>query len=370
MRVAVVAHIRHPIAEPFQGGMEAHCHRLVRGLMARGHDVKLFASGDSDPTLPLYPIVAEHYDRDYPWAEHVGSARLNALQDAAYGGCLAALRAGGFDVVHNNSLHRYLPRAARALGLPMVTSLHVPPFDVLERAVTDGLAPWGRVTVTSRAHGAMWWPGVLPDGVEVVGNGIDLTAWPYRAEGNGRAAWVGRVHPNKGLHVAAEAAALSGIPLDIYGVMEDRAYFDAEVAPHLSERIVYHGALDSEALAARLGAASVLAFTPLWPEPFGLVAAEAMACGVPVAALPNGAAAEVVGAGGALAEDDTAEGLATAMQAAARIPRGLVRAEAEQRHGEDRMLAGYEGAYDRAIAARPQAMVPARYAAIEFPTAA
>ncbi|MGR3493348.1 MAG: glycosyltransferase [Shimia sp.] len=370
MRIAVVGHIRHPIAEPFQGGMEAHCHRLVRGLMARGHDVTLFASGDSDPALPLAPLVAEHYDRAYPWAEHAGSAALNALQDFAYEECVLQLQRGAFDVIHNNSLHRYIPRAARALGLPLVTSLHIPPFDVLRRAVNDGICPWGRVTVTSHAHGAMWWPDGLPDAADVVSNGIDLNHWAYQPVGNGRAAWVGRIHPNKGLHVAIHAARHAGVPLDIYGVMEDCSYFEAGCAPWLSEHVLYHGALRSNELPGVIGQASALLFTPLWDEPFGLVAAEAMACGVPVAALPNGAAAEVVGAGGVVAQTATVEGLTDALLRTIKCPRHLSREEAEARFSDRAMLDGYEALYTAAIRARPSSVRPSRFAPLEFPSAA
>ena len=67
LRIAVIGHLRHPITRPFMGGMEAHTWHLVRGMQARGHEVVLFASGDSDPGLPLHPVIPRHYDLDYPW---------------------------------------------------------------------------------------------------------------------------------------------------------------------------------------------------------------------------------------------------------------------------------------------------------------
>ena len=113
MRIAVVAHVRHPIREPFMGGMEGHTYLLANALQARGHDVTLFAAGDSDAGVSLAPVLARHYERDYPWHDYHGTDVLNDYVDAAYAKTARALLNGDFDVIHNNSLHRYLPRLAR-----------------------------------------------------------------------------------------------------------------------------------------------------------------------------------------------------------------------------------------------------------------
>ena len=346
MRIAVVAHLRHPIASPFMGGMEAHCHLLTQGLVARGHDVVLFASGDSDPALPLSPIAERHYEAILPWAQWRGTDTLTAFQDAAFGRAWGRIRSGGFDVVHNNAMHPALHAWGRRDRRPMVTSLHVPPFDGLASAIREAAAPWLCQTTTSHAHLAGWWPH-SPATASVVHNGIDIGRWRFNPTGNGRAVWAGRITPNKGTAVAIAAARRAGIPLDLFGPIDCMEYYEQAVAPLVDADRVYHGHIGGDALVATIGAASVLLATPMWDEPFGLVAAEAMACGVPVAALDRGALGEVVGDCGALADD--AVSLATAIPLAMATPRDRCRARVSALFSVDAMIAGYERAYAAAI---------------------
>ncbi|MFD2740575.1 glycosyltransferase [Sulfitobacter aestuarii] len=336
LKIALIAHIRHPIAEPFMGGMEAHSFQLAKSLSAAGHEVTLFATGDSKAAGRLFPLLEQHYDRRYPWHEFHGTEVLNALLDEAFGKLLPEL--AGFDVVHNNSLHRYPPRLSRRDRIPMVTSLHIPPFDALRRAVHASAAPWCRFTVCSQQQRAIWWPGGAPPEAHVLYNGIDLERFAFRPRGNGRGIWAGRITPTKGTHIAVAAARRAGIGLSIYGTIEHRDYFETEVKPLLGGDIRYEGHLETGELAEAMAAASVLLFTPLWQEPFGLVAAEAMACGVPVASLDNGASREIVGPGGALATEDTAEALAAAIEVALTRERRDVRRWAVSRYGQSAMI--------------------------------
>ena len=362
MRIAVLAHVRHPIAPPFMGGMEAHSYHLARALQARGHDVTLFASGDSEAGVPVAPVVPVHYERRYPFEVYHGTDTLNDYLDAAFAKTGGLLLDGGFDLVHNNSLHRYPPRLSRTHRLPMVTSLHVPAFEWLRRAVHESAAPWCRFTTTSRQHARSYWSGDLPEGAHVVHNGIDLQEWPLGEGGSGRAIWAGRIHPNKGAHLAVQAARRAGVPLDLYGPREIEGYFREEIEPHLSENIRYRGHVSGAELAAAMRAACVYAFTPMWDEPFGLVAVEAMACGCPVAAFDNGAAREVVGGAGRFAASGDVDGLAEALRAALTIPRQVPRSRVERRFSIDGMVDGYEAVYEAAVHGRS---VPA--ARVRFP---
>ena len=281
MRIAVLAHVRQPIAEPFMGGMEAHSWHLATELVARGHAVTLFASGDSDARFRIFPVLDAHYERTFPWAEHKGMPELIAHVDRGYAKACERLTRRDFDVVHNNSLHRFPLAHAKTERMPTVTSLHVPPFPAIEYFVRDSCAPWHRITVTSRRQLAVWFKGEESDKVSVVHNGIDLRRWPFSPDGDGGAIWCGRIAANKGPHLAAEAARLAGVPLTLYGVIEERSYFDAEVAPRLTGDVRYGGHLAGDDLRVAMGRAGVLLFTPCWDEPFGLVAIEAMACGPP-----------------------------------------------------------------------------------------
>jgi glycosyltransferase involved in cell wall biosynthesis len=346
MRIAVIGHLRHPIAMPFMGGMEAHCHQLVTSLVARGHDVTLFASGDSDTTLPLHSIADRHYEAVLPWAQWHGTPTLTAFQDAAFENAWDAITTKRFDIVHNNTMHPTLHLRAMQDRQPMVTSLHVPPFSGLADAVASSNAPWLRQTTTSQAHLATWWTVPQP-GASVVHNGIDTERWRFCPKGNGRAVWAGRVTHNKGTAVALEAARLAGIGLDVIGPIDCMDYFTKEVEPRLDGARLYHGHLGGEALVNAIGKASVLLSTPMWDEPFGLVAAEALACGVPVAALDRGAMKEVIGNCGALATD--AVGLVDAITSAILVPRAACRARIERLFSVAAMLDGYERAYACAI---------------------
>jgi glycosyltransferase involved in cell wall biosynthesis len=373
MKIAVLAHVRHPVAAPFMGGMEAHAHALVTELARRGHAVTLFASGDSAPPrgVTLAPILPEHYDRAFPWHRFHGTEALNRHLDTAFAAVLPQLAYGGFDVVHNNSLHRYPPRLARRIRLPMLTSLHVPPFDALRRAVHASGAPWSRFTICSEHQRGLWSDGE-GDGegggfAHVVANGVDTARWAFCSEGDGSAVWFGRITPNKGTAEAVQAARLAGVPLRIYGPAEHADYFAEAVAPHLGHGVSYHGALPPAELAQAVGRASVALFTPRWDEPFGLAAVEAMACGVPVAAFGRGAVPEVLGAGGVIAAREDAQSLAEAMGRARRLSRRAVRAAVLARFTTAHMVAGYEALYARCIAGLSESRAPVDFAEIELP---
>lgn len=367
MRIAVVAHVRHPIAPPFMGGMEAHSWALVKGLQERGHEVTLFASADSDPSFDIHPILPEHYDLRYPWGEYVETKILHDHLDAGFAAASRALLEGGFDVIHNNSLHRYPPRLARVHRLATVTSLHIPPFDAIHRAVRESAAPWSLFSVTSTKQLDGWWPEGPPPAAHVAHNGIDPAIWPFQAKGNGSAVWSGRIARTKGPHLAVQAALRMGLHLTLFGVIEDSTYFDNDIRPYLGPRIRYGGHLETASLAHEIGRASILLFTPLWDEPFGLVAVEAMSCGLPVAALDMGAAREIIGNAGRFAPIDDPHAFDAAITEALDIPREIPRQRVEDFFTRDRMIDRYEQLYATARAGLIADLPPVTFPEIELP---
>lgn len=260
MRIAMVAHLKHAISEPFPGGLEMHTHRLAKSLRGRGHAVTVFASTRSDPTIGLEAICDETTLNAAGLAE--ASDVMFFREHHAYLGLMSNLRRSTFDIVHNNSLH-YLPVAmADTLPMPMVTALHTPPFCWLESGIRLCRAKSTRFVAVSQTIRELWSPIVPID--RVVGNGIDLGKFSYRAKADAEPylIWYGRIVPEKGAHLAIAAARLVGLPLRIAGPISNPAYFAAEIEPHLDDNIRHIGHLDHESLSRQIAGARAFLCTP------------------------------------------------------------------------------------------------------------
>ena len=259
---------------------------------------------------------------------------------------LARRGAEDFDLVVDNSLHHLPVAMAQAVPVPMVTILHTPPVPWLESAV-DLSGSTGTFIAVSAAMSRAWAHAVT---TRTVLNGVDPSRWPA-GPGGPDAVWSGRIAPEKAPHDAIDAARLSGRAIALAGPVMDRGYFDTEIRPRLGSGARYVGHLDQRALATLVGASGVALVTPAWDEPFGLVAAEAMLCGTPVAAYARGGLLEVVAPEtGRLASSNDPAGLARAIDAAALLDRTAVREHAEGAHGLTRMVDAYERLFEDMLA--------------------
>jgi glycosyltransferase involved in cell wall biosynthesis len=345
VRICLVASSRYPVREPFAGGLESLTHHLARLLAARGHEVSLFAA-DCDPDLPVHHLAPDRFVPTGVSMRDVNAPSHRWMADHhAYLGLMLDLARDGaerFDVVHNHSLHHLPVAMAGSLPIPVLTTLHTPPLPWIESAaaVAPDASSW---TAVSRAT-ARAWSGTLS--ARPVLNGVDVDAW-RPGPGGGPIVWTGRLVPEKAPHLAIDAARAAGREIVLAGPVQDIAYVAREVTPRLGPGARMLGHLDHAALARLLARASVALVTPAWEEPYGLVAAEAMSCGTPVAAFARGALPEVVVPGtGALAEPDDVDALAEAIELAAACDRREVRAHAERSLSAERMVREYEQVYD------------------------
>jgi glycosyltransferase involved in cell wall biosynthesis len=341
-RVALIGAACHPIAEPFAGGLEAHVWALARGLQDAGPgsdatlgiellDLRLPRVSDAaraDVSMPPARALDEHH------------AYLDLMIRLADPDAL-----DGFDIVHNHSLHHLPIAMAHTLDIPMLSTLHTPPTPWLESAIQirdDCPVTFAAVS----EHTAAAWSQLLP-GVRVVPNGVDVDRWPV-GPGGGPVVWFGRLVPEKGAHLAIDAAVRAGVPIDVAGPISDRDYFAAEVRPRLERPGVrYLGHLTHDRLQAVLGRATAAIVTPCWDEPYGLVVAEALACGTPVCGFARGALPELLDADcGRLVAGGDVDGLAAAIAMSPTLSRRAARRRAETTCSIAVMIDRYEQLYD------------------------
>lgn len=351
LRIALVASCRFPIRQPFAGGLESHVWQLARALSADGHRVTLFAGPGSDPALgcthlevrTLEVSAAARTDTSMPphqfMAEH--HAYLQLMVD------LAGPLAGAFDVIHNHSLH-YLPVAmAATVPTPILCTLHTPPTPWLESAIAVSGGKGAHFAAVSAHTAAAWRPAAGE--VEIIPNGVDLTAWPA-GDGGRRLIWIGRLVPEKGANLAITAARRAGFPLALAGPISDEDYFGQAIKPRLGSDVTYLGHLAQPELAAAIGSSAAALVTPVWDEPYGLVVAEALACGTPVAAFARGGIPEVLTPDcGRLVPPDDIEALVRAIPQTVKLSRTAARTRAREHCSERIMVDAYLDTYRRLV---------------------
>ncbi|MFF4650539.1 glycosyltransferase family 4 protein [Streptomyces sp. NPDC001380] len=345
MHIAHVAPLWESVPPRAYGAVESLVAELVTAQVRDGHQVTVFASDDSKVAGTLYGAgtAALHADPRIREPEVHRMLQLQQVRD----------HAREFDVVHS-----HVHSDTGCLAVPALRGLAVPVVHTVHCFFNEDNAPLFRrfaderyVAVSDDQRSRL--PGL--NYLATVHHGIDAAAFPYRATPAGPdryLAFLGRIRPEKGVHVAIEAARLAGLPLRIAGRVKaaDRPYFEEQVLPLVDgDRVAFLGELDFPRKAALMAGAVGTLTAPLIPEPFGLVAVESMACGTPVVSLRSGAAAELVrdGVTGFLADD------ARQMAAAVRLLPALDRA-ACRRHVADgfsvrRMADGYEEAYRAAV---------------------
>jgi glycosyltransferase involved in cell wall biosynthesis len=345
MRIGLIAPPWIPVPPPAYGGTEAVIANLARGLTELGHEVALFTVGSSTSPVRrshLFEEPAQPLGQTVPEAAHV----LAAYEELRH-----------VDIIHDHTILGPLlaPRTGRARP-PVVTTNHGP-FTPLTLPIFRTIARTAFVVAISRDQASRA-PGVPI--AAVIHHGIDLDTYrvgPGHAE---QLVFVGRMSPDKGVAAAVRIAHAAGRPLRIVSKMrepEERAYFETCVRPLLSRREDDVEELGLQDRVTVVGRAAGLLNPIAWPEPFGLVMAEALATGTPVIVSPKGAAPEIVthGRTGFLFRGEP-----DGIEAVARIPeidRAACRADAEHRFSLQRMAADHARLYE-AILASPAIPLP------------
>lgn len=322
------------------GGIERIVDMLARGLEARGHQVTLFAHADSRSAGTLVP-----------WPGRASRDPLDTARNAAALG--AAVVGGRFDLVHSFSRIAYLTPIL-PLAIPKLMTYQ---RDISPRTVRLGHL-LSRGTLSFSAISRWMMRSVEPIGRwAMIPNGVPLETYPFTPSVpvDAPLMFLGRVEEIKGPHLAIEIARRAGAALVIAGNVPDehRAWFEAHVAPHIDgRRVTYVGPVDDARKSELLGQARALLMPILWEEPFGIVMAEAMACGTPVLGFDRGAVAEVVddGVTGFVRRD--VDGLVDAVSQIGKIDRSACRARVERHYSDRAVVEAYLDLYRRRVAGR------------------
>jgi glycosyltransferase involved in cell wall biosynthesis len=342
MNVAILSPVWFPVPPTGYGGIELIVGLLADALVEAGHEVTLFASGDSETLAELDAVFEEAP------SELIGQTFWE-LDHAI--GCF--VRHEEFDLIHDHTGLLGLALGTM-LPTPLVHTVHGPltgrPGELYERVTRFTRSP-SLVSLSlaqRRPRPRLPWLANVP-------NAIDLGRYPFEPERGDYLVWLGRMTPDKGAHVAVDVARRVGLPLKLAGKNAEpleQAYFAEHVEPHLDGDIEYLGEVGHDEKVELLGRARAMLFPIDWEEPFGLVMIESMACGTPVLASPRGSVPEVIedGVTGIVVEDWN--DVAGALDRADALDPAVMRAAVERRFSPAGMAADYLAAYEAVLADR------------------
>ena len=343
MRIAQVAPLFESVPPTRYGGTERVVHWLTEELVALGHDVTLFASAESRTAAHLVPCCDE-------------ALRLAGVEDEISPHVVAIERAldpgRGFDVIHfhTGTLHF---NAARRTATPTLTTMHGRLDDPGTRAAAWEFRDLPLVSISNEQREPMPWANWLG----TVHHGMPAGRLAFSPSGGASLVFLGRMSPEKRPDRAIRLARAAGAPRVMAAEVDrrDRAWFEEVIAPLLAvgDDVTFVGEVDERGKQELLAGALGLLFPIDWPEPFGLVMIEALACGTPVVAWRHGSVPSIVthGASGFIVDDEAAA--VDAVQRLHTLDRAAVRAAFEARFTARRMALDYLALYE-ALAASAQ----------------
>ncbi|MGB8020971.1 MAG: glycosyltransferase family 4 protein [Candidatus Nanopelagicales bacterium] len=335
MRIALVAGPWLPVPPPLYGGTEGVIDRLATGFVAAGHEVLLYTTGDS--TCP----VPRRWVRERSVPELIGQSvvELHHLMHAYD-------EVADFDIIHDHTIIGPVYAQGRVRG-KVVTTNHGP-FQGEVNEIFARVAQHAALIAISHDQASR---SIAPVSA-VIHHGVRPEDFPVGDGAGGYLLFLGRFSADKGVREAALAAREAGVDLVIAAKMREPGeveYFRAEVEPLLGASVRYVGEVGAREKCELLGSARALLNPIHWPEPFGLVMIEALACGTPVITLRAGAAAEIVNHGSTGFVCDTLPEIVSAIGRIDDLDRGACRAAVETRFSADRMVGDHIALFERLL---------------------
>jgi len=327
-RVAVLSPVAWRTPPRQYGAWETVASNITEGLVSRGWDVTLFATRDSVTKAHLRAVVDRGYEED-PAIDPKVAEYLHISEVFEH--------AAEFDLIHSH--YDFMALAyTRLVKTPVLTTIHgfsSPKIMPVYEKYRDGY--FVSISSSDRAPGLNY--------VATVYNGIDLSLYPLQEHGGDHLIFLGRIHPDKGVHLAIEVARRSGLPLLIAGIIQNRTYFREQVEPHLDQAIRYLGPVDVPGKNALFAQARALLHLNTIPERFGLVLAEANAAGVPVIAMDLGSCREVIEDGRTGFLVNNVDEAVRSLNRLSEIDRAACRRRVQEFFSIETMVAAYERVY-------------------------
>lgn len=334
MKIAMLSPIAWRTPPRHYGPWESVVSLVTERLVRRGIDVTLFATADSETSGRLHAVCPRGYEED----RTIDPKVLECLHISE---CFE--RGDEFDLIHNHFDFHPLTYM-RMTSTPVVTTIH----GFSSPKIVPVYRKYNRLAYYVAISDADRHPDL--DYIATIHHGIDLSRFTFRPEPGGYLLFFGRIHPDKGAGEAIEIAKRTGLRLVMAGIVQERDYFEREVAPHLDgERVTFLGSVGPTDRDALLGGALALIHPIRFDEPFGLSVIEANACGTPVIAFQRGSMNEVVAYGrtGFLVSD-VAEA-AAALGRVHELNRSECRRWAEERFSAERMVDDYVRVYETVL---------------------
>ncbi len=359
MKIAQIAAPWIAVPPKDYGGTEWVIHYLIEELVTLGHDITLLAPADAKTSAKLvsfYPLSLR--EEGVPWQAHL-KACYHLYKAIEY------VKKHQFDIVHvhvSSSTDMHIFPLATSLTTPVVATLHSPfPFDQVhtwtgdaDEYYTEWLSRVPMVAISQSARAQASYPLHFAD---VVHHGLPMDLFkPVVEQPENFLVWLGRMAPEKGVHLAIQAAKAANMPLVLAGTIdhytaERVAYFEERVKPHIDQQqIKYIGPVNTQQKIDLLSRARGLLNPLQWEEPFGMVMLEAMSVGCPVIAIARGAASEIIshGTSGFLVQD--VQEMIEYIPHLGELNRRKVRAHAERNFSTHMMAEKYIKVYKRVIA--------------------